>query len=65
MKVYVVVKVNYDDETLEWVEVCKNFREVKKVFEEEGIRGISRDDVAIQPNEDEGIVYYIEEVGIR
>ena len=64
MKVYVVVKVNYDDETLEWVEACKNFREVKKVLEEEGIQ-ISKDDVAIQSNEDEGIVYYIEEVGIR
>ncbi len=65
MMLWVIVKVNFDDEELEWIEVCKSFREVKKVFRNEGIFEVSEDDEVIQPNEDEKIVYYIEKVGVK
>jgi len=61
--VYVVVKVNYDYEELEWIEVCKSFQEVQKVLRQEGIKGVKKDDMAIEGKE-ESVVYYIEEVGI-
>jgi len=64
MKVYAVVKVNYDHEELEWVEVCKSFQEVREALRQEGIKGVKKDDIAIQSEREEGVVYYIEEVGI-
>jgi len=63
-KRYIIIKVNFDDEEVEWIEVCKSFKEVKSILRNEGIKRVYEDDIRIQPNEDEDIVYYIEEVTI-